>query len=131
MLRIEADVTEEEEKALYAWYYGCGVGTMVVHDDDSRAEKLKEYIDDSYWTFSSDFLASYTGLPIKLFDSLSTLSEGGNDAVKELVLTVGSEDDFIAEVVSQDGYGHFLASYDGDEIEVRVCGRDFYAYRED
>jgi hypothetical protein len=130
VLRIEAMVTSLEEKGLQDWYEANGEGTMVVYDDALRKRKLKEQVEGMWWTFSNAFLANYTGLPIKLFQSLDTLGEDSNESIKALVLSVGSMDDFIRAIVDLDGYGPYLNPYDGDEIEVSVCDRDFYIYRE-
>jgi len=39
------------------------------------------------------------------------------------------EDDFIEEVISADGRGHTLSSYDGEEGEITFQNEWYYIYR--
>lgn len=84
-----------------------------------------EYIGESLWAFSPDYLSGYTGIDCKVFNALSELCEGSNDAIATLIEGSGDMADFIAKAISADGRGHFMNTYDGDEHE---CD-GYYIYR--
>lgn len=96
-----------------------------VYTDDEAEEACTDYIKESLWAFNADFLSGYTRINSIVFERLSELCEGANDAVLSIINACGGLDGFAKKAISADGRGHFLSSYDGDEIE---CG-NFYAYR--
>mgnify|MGYP006892932142 FL=1 len=78
------------------------------------------------WAFNPDFLASYTGLHKAVFEALAEGYETSNEAIMALINNAGSMDEFVQESIDADGRGHFVANYDGEEIELE---NDYYAYR--
>ena len=56
----------------------------------------------------------------------SSKAEGANGLVRALISDL---DGFIEDAICEDGRGHFLASYDGDENEETVDGVTYYIYR--
>ena len=101
----------------------------MVLTEHERYEKTKEYIRETLWAFSPSFLSKETGLPKEVFSALSEKCESGNDAILALIEKTCGLDAFVEAAVEADGYGHFLASYDGEEGKVTVEGEDYFIYR--
>jgi len=120
------------EENIKEWYDSCIFmvqGEYMVLSEQERYEKTKEYIRETLWAFSPSFLSKETGLPEEVFSALSEKYENGNDAILALVEKTCGLDAFVEAAVEADGYGHFLASYDGEEGKVTVEGEDFFIYR--
>lgn len=100
-------------------------GDWLIYDDAEADDAVAEYIKQSLWAFNASFLSRRTDLPEEIFTALQDKCEGANDAFLALVEKHDSLDDFVDAAVSADGRGHFLSSYDGEEIEHS----DFYLYR--
>ena len=83
-----------------------------------------EYIRQSLWAFNSSFLSSETGLPIEVFEAIQANDkcESNNDVIEQCI---NDMDSFIEAAISADGRGHFMSSYDGEEIEQD----GYYIYR--
>lgn len=83
-----------------------------------------EYIRQSLWAFNSSFLSSETGLPIEVFEAIQANNkcESNNDVIEQCI---NDMDSFIEAAISADGRGHFMSSYDGEEIEQD----GYYIYR--
>lgn len=97
-----------------------------VLDDLEADEYARSEIEEMLWAFNADFLASYTGLHKAVFESLAGGYEKSNEAIMALINNAGSMDEFVQECMDADGRGHFVANYDGEEIELE---NDYYAYR--
>lgn len=95
---------------------------------DAEADAaVVEYVRDTLWAFDASFLASETGLPSEMFEALQHRCEGANDAFLTVIeRSEGGLEGFAESAVSSDGRGHFLAGYDGYEVDL---GSDLYAYR--
>jgi hypothetical protein len=52
--------------------------------------------------------------------------EDANPLVEALIKDM---DHFVSDAISSDGRGHFLSSYDSEEVELRINGEYLYAYR--
>lgn len=100
--------------------------SYLVLTDDEADEWATTEINEMLWAFNADFLASYTGLHKAVFDSLAEGYERSNEAIMALINNAGSMADFVQECMDADGRGHFVANYDGEEIELE---NDYYAYR--
>ena len=94
--------------------------------DQEADEYATSEIEDMLWAFNPDFLASYTGLHKAVFEALAEGYETSNEAIMALINNAGSMADFVQECMDADGRGHFVANYDGEEIELE---NDYYAYR--
>lgn len=126
----EEGLTKEEIKRGYDSYtFLIGEREYMVLNEHERKEKVKEYIQETLWAFLPSFLAGETGLPEEVFRALSEKCESGNDAILALVEKTCGLDAFVKAAVEADGYGHFLAFYDGEEGEVTVEGKDYFIYR--
>lgn len=129
MLEIKFDATFEEEAALEAWYEENGVGDVEVYDEDSRDDEAGEQIRNSLWKFRPGFLANETGMAVEMFNVLQERAEDANDWIEDILDATCGLDDFIDSAIQADGYGPFLSSYDGEEIEIEIDGNTYYGYR--
>lgn len=97
--------------------------------DDEADETCKEYIEQSLWAFNASFLSYETDLPIEVYEALQGQCESSNEAVAALVEKTCGIDSLVDSAISADGRGHFLSSYDGQELEVSINGVNYYIYR--
>jgi len=122
---LDIDIEEAEEM--------IETGDYTVLTDEEADEQCAEYIKDSLWAFNSDFILSECGLDLSGADSLRTMQEksckSANDFVLSLVEKTCGIESFIESAVSADGRGHFMSSYDGEEIEAQIDGQYLYIYR--
>lgn len=112
----------------------CGSWEYKVFTEDEADEAVKAEILESLWAFNPEFILRHTAFyqnsthdeDYDFIESLGNLQsricEGANAIVKALIEDM---DTFISDAVDEDGRGHFLATYDGEELEVG----DFFAYR--
>lgn len=94
--------------------------------DTEADEYVRSEIEDMLWTFNASWLASYTGLHEAVFEALAEGYENSNEAIMALINNAGSMDEFVQDAIDADGRGHFVANYDGEEIELE---NGYYAYR--
>lgn len=105
---------------------------MVLTDTEADA-KVAEYIKDSLWAFSADWLIEngFVAIPKAELQSMQErMCEGCNEIMLGLV---GDKlDQLVEDAVKADGRGHFLSGYDGKEIVLECAinhGGGFYGYR--
>jgi len=105
-------------------------GFMFLTDDEAD-EACKEHIQESIWTFRAEFLASYLGCPVEAVQAIQDNDncEDNNQIFTDWLENVSDLDDFCEDAISEDGRGHFLASYDSDEHEVTFKDETYYIYR--
>lgn len=90
--------------------------------DDEATDETEMKIHESLWSFNVDFLARYVPAlanprAAKAWeDMLGALCEDANGLVAALVGDRLGE--MITDAIRADGRGHFLAHYDGEEIEI-------------
>lgn len=105
-----------------------------VMTDEEATQAARADILDSVWAFNPDFLARFTPEGVDE-DAIKAIQANGrcesnNPTLRRLLM---DEDRFTAEAISEDGRGHFLSGYDGEEHEVITEGEDgcvtFYIYR--
>lgn len=101
----------------------------LVLTDEEADEKAKEYILDSLWAFTPNFLSSATGVHEDVFIAIQNNGkcESNNDAILSLV---DDEDELVEEAIRWDGRGHFMSHYDGCENEETVNGVTYFIYRQ-
>ena len=95
---------------------------------DSEADaRAREYIEDSLWTFTPEFLAWVTDLRVEVFRAIEANGrcESNNDALLSLVKSTCGIAILVASAIQCDGRGHFVNTYDGEEYEVG----SYYLYR--
>jgi len=111
-------------------------GDYIVLTDDEADEKVEDYIRDSVWAFTPDWLASFTGFDESIFKAIQSndMCESNNEAILSLIENNPNEegfDEFVRQSVSSDGRGHFMSSYDGGENEFNCfeyTGSNQYLY---
>lgn len=91
---------------------------------------VKEYIKDSIWCFTDWFICDHcsSDISLKSIQKIQELYEDANEIILELINDL---DEFVLDAIGLDGVGHFLASYDGEEIEIEVDKKLIYLYRID
>ena len=104
-------------------------GDYLVLTDEEADDQCKDYIKESLWAFNADFLESETGIPADMFKAAQDKCEGANDAFLQIIERSDGLDSFVESAVSADGRGHFMSSYDGEEIETQIDGQYLYIYR--
>jgi hypothetical protein len=109
---------------------GVGRGNRLdVYTKDCVDEATAEYIKGSLFAFSAGFLACETGLPEKAFEVLQEMCEDANEPIEAMIDATCGMDCFVESAIGADGYGHFLASYDGHEESFDVDGQTYYVFR--
>ena len=110
-------------------------GDYLVLTDSEATEETKEYIRNMLWVFKSDFIMEYLNSDVELSDKQyndtqkaieemqKTLCENANEIIYSLISN--NYDDFVETAIETDGRGHFLAGYDGDELETE----NYFVYR--
>lgn len=102
--------------------------TYLVVDDEDADLYATNYIMNSLWAFNAEFIIEHTDLPYEAIDMIrdyqSNQYENANDTIFALINDI---DKFIKAAISSDGRGHFITSYDGEEIEQG----EYYIYRMD
>lgn len=108
--------------------FSVGGEEYLVLTDSEADEAAKDAILESLWAFRYNFLCGHSDI-ISAIDEdvwkemMSKKCESANDMVKRMI----SDLDYLVEdAIRWDGRGHFLASYDSEEIEL---GENCYAYR--
>jgi hypothetical protein len=119
------DLTEDRDNS-----FSCGREEYLVLTDEEADEAVEEYIKDSLWAFNASFILDCCGLPHSGGEeSLKTMQEksceGANDFILALVEKTCGLQEFVEEAIAADGRGHFLSSYDGEEVEEG----DYFIYR--
>lgn len=98
----------------------------MVLTESEKIQSLMDYIQETVWAFNSSFLENMTEIDEEVFKVLSEKCEDGNKAILSLIEKTCGLEAFVNEAIRYDGAGHFLSSYDGEELELE---NDLYAYR--
>ena len=108
--------------------YEYGREEYLVLTDDEADNETAEIIKESLWAFNAEFIASHTkhGLDDAQIDAIKEmqgrLCESANSIVEALIEDL---DYFIEDAIRADGRGHFIASYDFEEVE----SGEYFIYR--
>ena len=94
----------------------------IILNEEQQLEAVKDSLYDTASYFYTVFLEEMTGIPSEAFEAL----EGHDNAVVKIIEATCGLDDFAEECINVDGAGHFLAHYDGEEIEL---DGDYSAFR--
>ena len=86
----------------------------IILDEEQQLESVKDSIQETASYFSSGFLEAMTDIPSEAFDAL----EGHDNAVVKIIESTCGLDAFAEECIDVDGAGHFIAYYDGEQIEL-------------
>ena len=108
-----------------------GPGEYLVCSDQMADEQAKGEILSNLWAFRADFLAGETGLPSEVFSCMQEkMCDNCNEAIRALVKSTCGENSLVDAAISADGRGHFLASYDNEEISYTTkSGKQVFLYR--
>jgi hypothetical protein len=87
----------------------------LVLTDKQADEVVRDYIKETVWAFKPSFLSQHTGVDEEIFTNLADRCESNNKSYLRMIKDL---DEFIEDAVSQDGRGHFMDTYDGNEHEV-------------
>lgn len=87
----------------------------VAESEEEANKAVREYIEDSLWTFRPEFLADHSDVPLEVFEFLSRKDYSDNDAYLAMIHDI---DEFVEDAIDADGRGHFLSPWDGKECEI-------------
>lgn len=132
-VREQLGMEDDEEIVVTNWdediFEVEGQGEFLIVTEERAMDLAEDYIRDSLWAFNPSFLANTLGMDRRVFEEIveNGRCEDNNDTITRLV---ESEDDGMMRVVNRairvDGLGHFLSSYDGEEIVVEVEDSPWY-----
>ena len=101
----------------------------LVLTDEEADKKAAEYIKESVWAFTAEFIVDHSKLPYEAVEMVQAFQEKYEDANKTILALIEDFDEFVSDAISADGRGHFMNSYDGHEHEVNIDGTYYYVYR--
>jgi len=104
-------------------------GMFLVLTDEEANARARDYIEESLWAFNASFLAGQTGLPEAAFAGLSEQCECGNEPIRQMIQATCGIESLVEAAISADGRGHWLASYDHEEVEFNNGRMTFFIYR--
>lgn len=100
----------------------CGVDYAVADGEGEADGAVREAIRSSIPYFTVKFLSEHSNHSERLFE---VLSKSMVEDVELYMSLINNFDEFVEDAVGSDGRGHFLSSYDGEEVEVG----GYYLYR--
>jgi len=127
---VDKEITEESAEKIERYIDENMGGTDYydVHNEESRDFAVREYINESLWAFNADFIISHTSTEIRpeeLQKMQETMAESANGIIAGIITDI---DIFINDAINEDGYGHFLSTYDGKEHELELGGETYFLY---
>ena len=108
--------------------YTLGRDCWLVLTDDEADEAADEQIREGLWAFKTEFLASHfpRSLNQRAIEALAKLQEKLCEDAQPLIEALVDIDDVVTAAIRADGRGHWIADYDGQEVELPG---GFYGYR--
>lgn len=94
----------------------------VAEDEEVANKAARRAVEDSICYFNPNFLADHSDVPEEVFEFLANKCFDNNEAYKSMIYDVN---DFIDDAIDEDGRGHFLSGYDGEEHEIG----EYFLYR--
>ena len=132
VLGCDVDDVVKEKYDIYGLDVFSGNGMeYAVGTDEQATDAAKNYIKNSAWSFRPEYIASHTkagassGM-IRAIRALQNECESCNDDVISLIEDL---EEFMEDIISADGRGTLLSSYDSEEQEIVIDGEMFFAYR--
>ena len=134
LIKLDSDSFTEfmNENVTCELHYGLATVELdggeyaIAYTEEEADEACREYIESTIWAFDPYFLEQMTDVPAEMFEAMQDKCDSINEALQILVMRTCGMDDFVTQAIAYDGRGHFLSTYDGEEIEL-ACGG--YAYR--
>ncbi len=123
----EDDLNEKNYDFYGLSIFSYGRSEYAVGTDEESDKACSEYIKESAWAFRAQFIAAECGMPEaeEIIEAAQQKCESSNDAILAIIKGSCGINSFVESAISADGRGHFLSSYDGDEVEES----GFYIYR--
>lgn len=135
------DISEEEflslvEEAKYHHYGKLpiidvnGEEWAIALNEEEANQAAGEYIEQTAWAFSADYLQDITGIPYEMFEAVQDKCEGANDAILACIEATCGIESFRDHAISDNGRG-ILSGYNGEEEEFQLSDKEdiCYAYR--
>lgn len=126
------NLTDKQLKLL-AESQSCSIEDIDLDDfnictDDQADRECGDNIRESICFFNTSFLISHAkeNVTSECFNSLKEHYESANGSIRELIKDF---EYLVEDAISQDGRGHFLSHYDGEEIELIDGDNILFAYR--
>lgn len=106
----------------------------VAKDEDEAQKAAIEAARDSLWAFNTAFLDRYLDLTGRQVQAIAKMQADLCEGAQEIVeLLLGSKlEEALSDAVAEDGRGHFLSPYDGEEkdgAEVSPALEGCFLYR--
>jgi hypothetical protein len=99
--------------------YSFGNGRSYAVGTEKQVDAaVREYVRDSLWAFRPEYLEAYTpeGIDAEIIGII--VEKKNEDATEIIARLVGDKlGELIDDAIAADGRGHFLSSYDGNEID--------------
>lgn len=128
---LNIEVSEIEQTAYNDNEFETPEGDYLVLTDSEADEVAEEYIKETLWAFNADFILNFVGVDYDN-DTLQALKkmqgelcESANPIVEAMVKQGGNISYFAETATGEDGRGHFLSQYDGEEVEEG----EYFIYR--
>lgn len=96
---------------------------------------VKERIIEDLWAFRASFIRSHMSYKPKpreadkIEKAIEEMQGKLCESAQPIIRSMINIDHFIADAISADGRGHFLAPYDGEEVEYDFDGETYFIYR--
>ena len=106
----------------------AGGGEFLVLTDEEADDKAYIEIEESLWAFNADFIidmCGFSGGEKSLIAMQRESCEDCNDFIKAMIKGTCGLDSFIEAAIESDGRGHFIATYDFEEVEQD----EYFIYR--
>lgn len=125
------DVEQEKYDMYGLQVFSNGNEEWAIGTEEEADQAVRQYIEDSVWTFRPEFIASHTrgGATNGIIKAIAALQESSGDCNEDVKSLIEDLDKFAEEAVSSDGRGTFLSPYDSFEVEIEIDGETFYCYR--
>tara|TARA_Y100000592_G_scaffold89076_1_gene145797 strand:- start:41710 stop:42333 length:624 start_codon:yes stop_codon:yes gene_type:complete len=108
-----------------------GADYVICRGDDDVFAHVMDEIRESLHHFVPSFVANYTAVDAEVIKLLQPL---GHANIIYQMLQHPQEPTLrrlVDDAIQTDGAAHFLATYDGEEIEIPTSGETYYIYRRD
>jgi hypothetical protein len=115
-----------------------GHDDFIILDDSTKEDYLIESQEHMLWAFNTSFIMRYLKADISIdltqYDeeqmekSLDAMKEQMCESANGLIKGITDWEEMIIDGASEDGYGHFLNGYDGNEYEFEFEGETYYIY---
>ena len=121
-LYLGVDENEIEENTWGAYGIKGDGGEYLVLTDEEADEEAKKEIKESLWAFNAIFILNECNMENynKVEKSLTAMQkaccEDCNDFILALIEGSCGLDKFVDDAIDTDGRGHFISSYDGEEV---------------